>query len=184
MSDEEKKESLVEGEEGEESTSQPQKKGGFLSPFLIRILSIIVAVVGIIILFFVLLLIMLPIMLKSNNGGTSAPNVEGIKKVAVEHLQYLPFEDAFTQQLSDGKMLKLKISLGYKSGDKRLQAELTEIVPEMRDIVIKQLSRLNSEYFTDEAALDNLQEDLLKQINRIVNNGKVERILFQEFTIM
>ena len=53
MSDEENRDSLVDGDEVEESTSQPQKKGGFLSPFLIRILTIILGIIGMIIIAFV-----------------------------------------------------------------------------------------------------------------------------------
>ena len=77
-----------------------------------------------------------------------------------------------------------KIALGYKPRDKKLSIELSQKQSELRDIIIKHLSRLRSEYFLSETALDNLQEDLLKQINRIINVGKVERIYFQEYTLM
>jgi len=63
---------------------------------------------------------------------------------------------------------------------------LSQIKPEIRDIIIKHLSRLKSDYFVDKegASLDKLEEDILKQVNRIVNDGKIDRMLFQEYTLM
>jgi flagellar basal body-associated protein FliL len=185
MSDEEKQDGInVDTDDGESGGSTPQKKGGFLSPFIIKLLTIAASIIGIVFLVIFLIMLLVPQMVKSGFGGAGAPDTEGIKRASVEHFEYLRFDDAFTQQLLDGKMLKLKIALGYKGRDKRLQTELTQIVPEMRDIIIKQLSQLKSDYFEDPDALSKLEEDLLKQINRNVNTGKVDRILFQEFTLM
>jgi flagellar basal body-associated protein FliL len=179
MSDERDDMNMPEDGEGGQTTA---KKGGFLSPFIIKIISIAAAAIGVIILSTVVTLIVSS--LSKSSSGTSAPDVDDIKRTEVEHLEYLAFDSAFRQQLIDGRMIQLKISLGYKPKDKALQTELSQIIPEMRDIVIKQLSRLKSDYFNDENALDRLEEDLLKQINRIVNSGKVERIYFQEYTLM
>ncbi|HOV12682.1 MAG TPA: flagellar basal body-associated FliL family protein [Spirochaetota bacterium] len=179
-----KEDDIVEGEEGSDLGAQTQaKKGGFLSPFLVKILGIAAMVIAMIIVATIVSIIVINIA-KPSSGGSSLPDVEDIKRTSVTHLEYLKFEDAFRQQLVDGRMIQLKIALGYKPKDKPLQTELSQIIPELRDIIIKQLSRLRSEYFADENALDRLEEDLLKQINRIVNTGKVERIYFQEYTLM
>ena len=110
-----------------------------------------------------------------------------VTRPKTEHLEYIALEDPFRQQLLDGKMIQLKITLGYRAGDKKLQQEISQIKPEIRDIIIKHLSHLKSDYFVDEtsgSALEKLEEDFLKQINRILNTGKVDRILFQEYTLM
>ena len=167
-------------EEGEE-LQEPQKKGFSVSPFLIKILGIVAAVIGIIIICVIVVIVMSHFM---QPAGGSVAQGEQITKVKREHYEYLNIDDPFRQQLMDGKMVQLKISLGYKSGDKKTQNELSQIIPEVRDIVIKHLGRLRGEYFTDENALDRLEEDLLKQINRVLNNGKVEKIFFQEYTLI
>ncbi|OHD12346.1 MAG: hypothetical protein A2086_13570 [Spirochaetes bacterium GWD1_27_9] len=181
MSD--KKDDINLDEEGGESTVTPQKKGGFLSPFIVKILTITAAAIGMIIISFIVAIVVMKAS-PTGGGGANMPDSESPQRTQVEHLEYLKFDDAFRQQLIDGRMIQLKLALGYKSKDKTLQTELSQIIPEMRDIIIKQLSRLRSDYFLDENALDRLEEDLLKQINRIVNSGKVERIYFQEYTLM
>ncbi len=172
-------------EEVEESSSgQSSKKGGpLLSPFILKILMIVVAVIAVVVISAIVSILILNTA-KPGAGGADAPSTGDIARVDTEHFEYLKFEDAFRQQLIDGRMIQLKIALGFKPKDKKLQTELTQIQPELRDIIIKHLSRLKSDYFMQETALDNLQEDLLKQINRIVNSGKVERIYFQEYTLM
>jgi flagellar basal body-associated protein FliL len=182
--DEDKKDNInVDDEEGESASATPQKKGGLLSPFLIKILSIVALVIGMFVVSFVVAIIVFRAG-KPTSGGAGAPEVENIKRAEVEHYEHMKIEDSFRQQLSDGKMIQLKIALGFKGKDKRLVAELGSITPEIRDIVIRQLTKLNSEYFAEDNALEKLEEDLLKQINRIVNNGKIEKIYFEEFTLM
>ena len=179
-----KDEDIIDGEENSDLGAQsPAKKGGFLSPFIIKILGIAALFISIVIIATIVSIVVINLA-KPSSGGTSLPDVDDIKRSGVTHLEYLKFEDAFRQQLIDGRMIQIKIALGYKPKDKTLQAELSQIIPEIRDIIIKQLSRLKSDYFTDENALDRLEEDLLKQVNRIVNSGKVERIYFQEYKLM
>ena len=178
MSDE-RDEELEEGA----GSQQPKKSGPLLSPFILKILMIVVAIIAV----FVISSISAMVILNTKApgaGGADSPNAQGIERPRTEHFEYLSFADAFRQQLIDGRMIQLKIALGFKPRDKKLQTELTQIQPELRDIIIKSLSKLKSEYFLQETALDNLQEDLLKQINRILNSGKVERIYFQEYTLM
>ena len=183
MGDEKKKNiATIEEEQEEESIAQPQKKGTFLSPFIIKILSLVAGVIGVIIISVLTVLIMTRCAIPS--GGATGPDTETPKRIKKIHLEYLKIDDPFRQQLIDGRMIQLKLSLGYKSKDKKVQQELTQVIPEIRDIIIKHLSRLKSDYFQNEHALDRLEEDLLKQINRILNEGKVEKIFFLEYTLM
>ena len=174
----------AEYEEGEESEVQQSSKKGFsVSPFLIKILGIVAAAIAVVVICVIVVIVMFKVM--APTGGSNIPNQDvGIKSIKREHHEYLKIDEAFRQQLIDGKMIQVKISLGYKAGDKKTQQELSQIIPEIRDIVIKHLGRLKGEYFNDENALDRLEEDLLKQINRVLNSGKVEKIYFQEYTLM
>ncbi len=174
----------AEYEENEGAEEQQSSKKGFsVSPFLIKILGIIAAAVGVIVICVIVVIVMLKVMVPTG-GSTNVPQGDTITRVKREHHEYLKIDEAFRQQLIDGKMIQVKISLGYKAGDKKTQQELSQIIPEIRDIVIKHLGRLKGEYFNDENALDKLEEDLLKQINRVLNSGKVEKIYFQEYTLM
>jgi flagellar basal body-associated protein FliL len=159
------------------------KKTSLLSPLIIRILSIAALIIVTIIISSIVAIVVV----RANRPAvTSYPDVDTPFRKKVEHMAYLELENPFRQQLLDGRMIQLKISLGYQQDNKKLQQEISQIKPEIRDIVIKHLSRLRSDYFVDDegASLDKLEDDFLKQINRIVNNGKVERILFQEYTLM
>lgn len=174
----------AEYEENEGAEEQQSSKKGFsVSPFLIKILGIVAAVIAVIIICVIVVIVMNNVMVQKGGNVTVSPG-ESITRVHREHHEYLKIDEAFRQQLIDGKMIQVKISLGYKAGDKKTQQELSQIIPEIRDIVIKHLGRLKGEYFNDENALDKLEEDLLKQINRVLNSGKVEKIYFQEYTLM
>ncbi len=174
----------AEYEENEGAEEQQSSKKGFsVSPFLIKILGIVAAVIAVIIICVIVVIVMNNVMVQKGGNVTVSPG-ESITRVKREHHEYLKIDEAFRQQLIDGKMIQVKISLGYKAGDKKTQQELSQIIPEIRDIVIKHLGRLKGEYFNDENALDKLEEDLLKQINRVLNSGKVEKIYFQEYTLM
>lgn len=104
----------------------------------------------------------------------------------IQKLEYMELEEPFRQKLLDGKMIQLKVTLGYDAQNKKLQQELTLVKSEIRDIIIKHLSHLSSDYFKDgtDNSMEKLEQDFLKQINRILNNGRVERVLFNEFTLM
>ena len=183
MADEEKDE--VESDIGgqEEVVAGPSKKGGLLSPLIVKILSIVASLIAMLIISFVVSMIVSRAIKPS---GPAVSEIDGIGRQPVVHLEYMDLDTTFRQQLLDGKMIQLKVVLGYKSGEKKLQTELSQIKPELRDIVIRHLSRLKSEDFVDQegASLDKLERDILTQINRIINEGKVEKIFFQEYTLM
>jgi flagellar basal body-associated protein FliL len=189
MADEQQSQSNVEdqGLDIEESSEAPRKKGPLLSPLIIRILLIVALVLSIIFISIIVYIIFRGV--EKAYGPQTRPDVwseDDIRKPPTQHLEYMDISEPFRQRLLDGKMIQLKITLGYKAKDKALQQEISQIKPEIRDIIIKHLSRLNSSDFVDESgsSLEKLEEDFLKQINRILNSGKVERVLFQEYTLM
>ena len=171
----------------EESAAQtPQKKGPLLSPLIVRILLFFALIILIILISTVVVVVFSKFV--QPTGAKSYPDEwsQDIRRPKTIHLEYIIMDDPFRQQLLDGKMIQLKIILGYKSNDKLLQQEISSVKPEIRDIIIKYLSTKRSDDFNDSSgnSLDKLEEDLLKQINRILNNGKIDRILFQDFTLM
>lgn len=172
-------------DESEDSGKAPQKKGGFLNPFIIKILTGVLGAIGIIVLVIVTSLLTTKCS-SSYSGGAGRPDegVVDIRKKQVDHPETFVLEKPFRQQLKDGKMLQLNIALAFNSKDKKLQIELTQNVPQIRDIIIMALSRLDGDYFRDPEALAKLKEDLLKQINRMLNEGEIEDIYIQEYTLM
>lgn len=172
-------------DEGDESSQASSPRGGFLNPFIIRILTIVALFLAMFIMTVVVSLVVFRCSSSGPGRTTSAPMVDtDITRAPVEHLEYLMIEEPFRQRLIDGKMIQLELSIGYKPGNKKLQQELTQIVPEIRDIIIKHLSHMKAEELSHENALDELEEALIKQINRIINTGKIDRIFFQEYTLM
>jgi flagellar basal body-associated protein FliL len=172
----------------QESSTQetPQKKGPLLSPLIVRILLFFALVILIVLISTVVVMVFGKV--AQPQAAKSYPDEwsEDIKRPKAIHLAYLPLDDPFRQQLLDQRLIQIKIILGYKAEDKILGQELSAIKPEIRDIVIKHLSTLKSDYFSDQSgtSLERLEEDLLKQINRILNSGKVDRILFQDYNLM
>ena len=167
MSDE-KSDNLDMEQSDDGGVSSGSKKGSFLNPFIIKVLSGVAAIIGIVVL--VVIVSLLTIRCSSGGtGGAGRPDdgIVDIRRQKVTHPETLPLDKPFRQQLKDGKMI-----------------QLTQNIPQIRDIIIKTLSRLDSDYFKDEDSLDKLQEDLLKQLNRMLNDGEVERIFFKEYTLM
>ncbi len=171
----------------DQSQEQPRKKGPLLSPLIVRILMIVALLITMI--FISIIVVIIGLSVSKGRDIRTMPEEWGkdVTRGKVVHLEYISLDQPFRQQLLDGKMIQLKISLGYSAGNKKLQQEISQIIPEIRDIIIKHLSHLKSDYFVDEtsgSSLERLEEDFLKQINRNLNEGKVERILFQEYTLM
>lgn len=172
-------------DESDDGVKTAAKKGAALNPFIVKVLSGVASVIGIIILVVVVSLITQKCT-SNSTGGAGRPDdgLVDIRKPKVDHPETFPLDKPFRQQLKDGKMIQLSINLGFKAGDKKLQMELTQNIPQIRDIIIKTLSRLDSDYFKEGDSLDKLQEDLLKQINRVLNEGEVQYLFFQEYTLM
>ncbi|MCU0822489.1 MAG: flagellar basal body-associated FliL family protein [Spirochaetes bacterium] len=185
MSDEPDNIELDESEEGAAPEASGGKKGGkFLSPFIIKMLTF--AIGGILVTIWIVILFMVLIRCTSSPQPTSSnvPQTQQITRQAVEHLEYHNIEDAFRQRLIDDSMVQIKISLGFKEGNKKIGQELSSANAEIRDVIIKQLSHMKGEDFKKPNALDELEEALVKQINRLLNTGKIERVFFQEYTLM
>lgn len=183
MSDEKNDLDMEQGDEGVSSSSG--KKGNFLNPFIIKMLSGVAVVIGIVILVVIVSLLTI----RCSGGGTGGAGrpddgVVDIRRQRVIHPETLSLDKPFRQQLRDGTMIQLNISLGFRPNNKKLQMELTQNIPQVRDIIIKTLARLDSDYFKDPDALGKLQEDLIKQLNRMLNDGEIERIFFEEYTLM
>ncbi|MBO5288221.1 MAG: flagellar basal body-associated FliL family protein [Spirochaetales bacterium] len=160
------------------------KKRG-LNPFIIKILS---GVAGIVLLITLVVVVCLLVVKCSTTGtgGTGTPDngLTDIRKPHVEHPAILAMDTPFRQQLRDGKMIQVDIALAYAEKNKKLQTELTQNKAQIRDIVIKTLSKLEANYFSDVDPLSKLEDDLIKQINRMLNEGEIEGIFFQEYTLM
>lgn len=158
-------------------------KKGFINPFIIKVLTGVLVFIVLVVMMFIVSIIVMQTG-RQSTGGASRPVVEDVREQKKEHLEYFELEDPFRQQLRDGTMIQLQLAIGFTAGDKKIQAELTQNQPEVRDIIIKSLSRLKSDYFQNENPLDKLEEDLIKQINKILNSGRVQRIFFLEYTLM
>ena len=158
------------------------KKRG-LNPFIIKVLT---GVAGIVLLITLVVVVCLFVVKCSSTGtggaGTPDNGLTDIRKSRVEHPATLAMDSPFRQQLKDGRMIQVDIQLAYSGDNKKLQTELTQNKAQIRDIVIKTLSKLEANYFSDIDPLSKLEDDLVKQINRMLNEGEIEGIFFQEYT--
>jgi len=92
--------------------------------------------------------------------------------------------DAFVVNIADGdkdRFLKLKVDLEV-SGP-AVSAELTERLPQVKDIMI---SVVSSQSFGDVRSLegkDFLREELQTRLNAVVREGTVRKVFFTEFIV-
>lgn len=77
----------------------------------------------------------------------------------------------------------IKIELGYADGKDALDQELTNRAPEITDLLRSFFSGKNaSELEVDDE--ENLKLQIKEKINRIMNNGPIETVVFTEFQIL
>lgn len=169
-----------------EAQSVEQKREGLFGPLLIRILQIALAIIGVIFISVATVIISTRVLIPEKRGIDRTPTTQLEEIVKEPPLDYFHLDNTFRQRLLDREQhfVSIKISLGFRKGEKQILTELSDRETEIRDIVIRHLSKLDFSYFNDTNALDNLRNDLIKQINNRLINGKILNIYFSDYTLM
>lgn len=101
-------------------------------------------------------------------------------------LEIYNFTDEFRVNTADKEemhFIKLKLTLGFKPGNKALAAELAQRTPQLRNIINLILaSKTREELTTIEGQLQ-LREEIKASINHVLSEGKIEEVYFNEFII-
>ena len=92
--------------------------------------------------------------------------------------------DSFIANIADrdrDRFLKLRVEL--ELNNERVEEELDQRLPHIRDIVISLLGSKSFEEVRSIEGKDLLREEMLQRINSLLGTGKVRRIFFTEFIV-
>ena len=88
-----------------------------------------------------------------------------------------------TADQGEAHFVKLKLSLGFETGNPALSAELAQRIPQLRNIVNLILSgKASHDLRTTEDQLE-LQAEIKASINHVLSNGKITEVYFGELIV-
>jgi flagellar basal body-associated protein FliL len=183
MSDEQQDLNLEDVGAGTEEGMGP-RRGGLFSGLLITILKWAAIAVGLVILVVATVVITMNI----RDRGRSS---QGLAAVAPEYtdkqdpLSYTDVIDQIRGQTADESpaIFLLKVSLGYDLNDKVLGTEISARKWEIQDLLLKYVANRTAGELNPQA-YDTIQADMKGIINRVLKAGKIQRVVFREFSVV
>ena len=92
--------------------------------------------------------------------------------------------DDVVVNLRDGDATRfLKVSTGLEFSDKKLESEITERMPELRDLLINHLSSHQVEDVVHSEGREIVKRQLLADFNDRLQNGQLINIYFSDFVV-
>jgi flagellar protein FliL len=120
--------------------------------------------------------------------GKSSQNMASVSEAYTAKqapLAYYDSIDAIRGQTADETpaIFLLRISIGYDMNAKEVSAEIGQRTREIQDLVLKMISMKTASELNPQN-YDQIQTDILNRINAIMANGKVQKIVFREFSVV
>ncbi|GAB4375720.1 MAG: hypothetical protein Kow009_10970 [Spirochaetales bacterium] len=163
---------------------QAAKKVGFLPAIVIQILKWVALALGAILFIVTVVVITVRIM------GVGSPSVTQ-QPISKEYEGKEPIYDWYSNvgeirgRTADDVpyTVIVDVRIGYKQGDKAMQAELIARTPQIRDIIRQFFTSKRVEELrpTNE---ENLKLELRERINDIMTSGKIQKVIFDTFTVI
>lgn len=172
----------------DESTSpvdEPEsgKRVGFLPAIVLKVLKWVAIVVAILILVIVVVVITVRALVGETTAYTGVvPMSEDVQPVP-ETLAFFTNLGQIRGQTNDAQPASFvaDVALGYEMGNNTLAAEITTRSTRIYNIVLVYLSKKTANELHPKNA-EKLQEELLREINRIMSTGKIKAVLFKELS--
>ncbi|RPJ04896.1 MAG: hypothetical protein EHM28_13185 [Spirochaetaceae bacterium] len=175
-------ERFLEEEEGSGQGDEIEvgKKVGFLPAFILKILKWVAIVVGILLLVVIVVVILFN-QLSSKSSAYTGDIAVGMEVMPPEEiLQYFGNIAEVRGQTADKppQLFTAKVDIGYEKENNALTTELNDRAPRIHNIILIYLSRKQAVdlHMRDEQ----LQQELVREVNRILRNGKIKTLLFRE----
>ncbi len=183
MSDEQQDLNLEDVGAGAEDAAGP-RRGGVFSGLLLTVLKWAAIGVGVIILVVTTVVITMNI----RDQGRSSQGLAAVSPDYQDKAEPLSYTDTIEQirgQTADETpaIFLLKISLGYDLNDKTIGTEIGQRNREIQDLLLKLVSTKTVAELSPQR-YDALQTEMMNQINRILQSGKVKRVTFREFSVV
>jgi len=80
-------------------------------------------------------------------------------------------------------LVRIKLQIGYEKRNLKLQTELNDRRAQLRDLILFFFKGRKKEEMDTKQEVEELKKSLVNQINRIMQNGEIEAIYFEEFTV-
>jgi flagellar FliL protein len=164
-----------EGEEEGEEEEQPVRKLP-LKWIIIGVVVLVLAGGG-----YVGWTMLIPQLKQTGVDGGQTPDAEAVKEVEVGAMFDM---DPFVVNLNEAggkRYLKSKIEIEYVGDNVRL--ELTQRLPQLRDVVLLHLSSKNLDEIRSVDGKIELKNALIKRINQVLKQGKIRNLYFTQFVI-
>ncbi|MFQ3621647.1 MAG: flagellar basal body-associated FliL family protein [Spirochaetales bacterium] len=173
-----------EGEGGAGEPVQAAKKVGFLPAIVIQILKWVALALGAIIFIVTVVIITIQIMGVGKQSVTQLPTSKEYEGKEPIYDWYTNIGEIRARTADDAPhTIIVDVRVGYRQGDKAMQAELIARTPQLRDIIRR--------FFTSKRAeeLKPVNEEKLKielrdQLNAIMTSNKIQRVIFDTFTVI
>ncbi|SHE35385.1 MULTISPECIES: flagellar basal body-associated FliL family protein [Caloramator] len=145
-----------------------EQKGNKLLVLLVVITLILVIGLGIVLGYF--------IFFKDKTNSSTQTNIKVEEKI-------MDLKE-FVVNLSDEDKtyIRITISLAYDKKNKKLDKELPNKVPAIRDVIIEILRKKKTADFNSNN-IDNIKKELIKAINSNLTNGEIINIYIQDIII-
>jgi flagellar basal body-associated protein FliL len=160
------------------------RKGGLFSGLLITVLKWAAVAVGIII----IVVATVVITMNARDKGRSSQGLAAVSPEYVDKSDPLSYTDVIDQirgQTADETpaIFLLKVSLGFDLNDKVLGTEISARKWEIQDLLLKYVARKTAADLNPQQ-YDAIQADMLNLINRVLQQGKIKRVVFREFSVV
>ncbi|MCU0824995.1 MAG: flagellar basal body-associated FliL family protein [Leptospira sp.] len=152
-----------------------------MSPIVKWLLYIAAAIFGIII---VTVISMFVAQKTATSVFKQQKNISLVK--APPPLEIYTFQDEFrvnTSDVGESHFVKLKMSLGFESGQPALSAELAARVAQMQNIINLVIARKTKDDLKSITNQLDLREEIKAHLNHILTNGKIKEVYFTEFLV-
>jgi flagellar FliL protein len=168
----------------EEALEAGGRRGRLLGPNVVRALLYIAAVL-------VLIIVSgsVAYVIARRVGATPATEkTSPMLETKTKPLNYFSLE-SFSVNTSDrdeAHFVKLTLELGYQmegTASSEIQAELVQRRPELRDIVIRTLGSKSYHQLLSEENRQQLREEIKRSINRVLQRGQIQKVVFTEFVL-
>ncbi len=174
-----------EGGEGEGAQAEAASGGGglkrFLSGTILKVLMYVAAGIAVFII----------ALFAGKMGGSGSSDEAKYAQAQKEMEQKAPPLATFelkefmsnTADVDTTHFVRMKLSLGYEKNNLLLQTELSERRMQIFDLIMLTLNGKRKEDLDTAQKKQDLKDELIKKINGLLQNGKIDQIYYAEFSV-
>ncbi len=120
----------------------------------------------------------------SGNKAQNTETQEEVKKKEEKPKVFYQFEDSFIVNLAETNAERyLKVTPVFEVESEEVQNEITEKLPQIKDILITIFSSKTLDEVTTLSGKDRLKQEIIDKVNEVLSKGKVTRVFFSDFVI-